>query len=280
MSHQEGTFKAAGGVELYYQGWQAEKSKATIALVHGFGEHSGRYNYLVDALLPVGISFFAYDQRGHGRSPGKRGYVASWSELDEDCAAFVQLVIGKTGRTPLFLMGHSMGGLVALHFVTQHSEQLAQLGVACVITSAPLLSQATLPPLIKLASRILLYVKPDLAVKTGLDANSISRDPAEVARYVNDPLVHSFGTPKLGAEIEGAQQRTLASAQNLSLPLLVYFGTGDQLVPNEGARRFYAAAASLDKTLREYPNGFHELHNDLDRATLFSELIRWIETHG
>lgn len=274
MKHSESTVTSADGTALYCQSWKADAQKAVIALVHGFGEHGGRYNYLVDALLPQGYSIYAIDLRGHGRSPGKRGHVNQWLEFDQDVAALLKWVKASEPAAPIFLMGHSMGGLMVLHYVEQHPE-----GLKGVIASAPFLAAAKLSPLLTIASKVLLKIKPDMNVSTGLDVSTISRDMQEVARYATDKLVHGLGTPKLDAESRAAIERTHANAGKIQLPILLYHGTGDRLVPIAGTRRLAAALTAKDKTLIEYPDGAHESHNDLHRAQVFADLVGWLDRH-
>jgi len=274
MKHTESTLSSADGTVLFCQSWKADQQKAVIALVHGFGEHGARYNYLVDALVPQGISIYAVDLRGHGRSPGKRGHVNQWSEFDQDVAGLLQWVKKSEPSAPIFLMGHSMGGLIALHYVEQHPE-----GLKGIIASAPFLAAAKLSPLLSIASKVLLRIKPDMNISTGLDVSTISRDMQEVARYATDKLVHGLATPKLDAESRAAIERTHANAGRIQLPILLYHGTGDRLVPIAGTRRLAGALTTADKTFIEYPEGAHESHNDLHRAQVFVEIVKWIDAH-
>ena len=274
MKQTESTLSSADGTVLFCQSWKADQQKAVIALVHGFGEHSGRYNYLVDALVPQGISIYAVDLRGHGRSPGKRGHVNQWSEFDQDVAGLLQWVKKSEPDAPIFLMGHSMGGLIVLHYVEQHPE-----GLKGIIASAPFLAAAKLSPLLSIASKVLLRIKPDMNISSGLDVSTISRDMQEVARYATDKLVHGLGTPKLDAESRAAIERTHANAGRIQLPILLYHGTGDRLVPIAGTRRLAGALTTADKTFIEYPEGAHESHNDLHRAQVFADIMKWIEGH-
>ncbi len=279
MPHFERKFRGAGDMELYCQSWQPDQPcRAVILLVHGFGEHGGRYNYLTDYLVAKGYTIHSFDLRGHGRSPGPRGHVNAWNEFRDDLRAFVTTTVATSHAqqpdTPHFLFGHSFGGLIALNYALQYPAELRG-----VIASAPLLAQANLSPLLRLAARVLLRVKPDFAVKTALDGGTISRDPAEVQRYRRDPLVHATGTPRLEQAIRTAIVWTQAHAADLRLPLLLYHGVADRLVPIRGSRTFFDAVTIADKTWIEYVGGFHESHNDLDRATVFADLTRWLEAH-
>ncbi len=249
-----------------------------ILLVHGFGEHSGRYNYLIEHLVPQGYVIHAIDLRGHGRSPGARGHINNWQDLCDDARAFIATtgptVAAQSSPLPHFLFGHSFGGLIALNYALQYPEHLQG-----VVVSAPLLAQAKISPLLIMLSRVLQRVKPNFAVNVKMDATTISRDPAEVQRYTKDPLIHSIGTPRTAHEIEKAATWTLAQAARWQLPLMLYHGNADRLVPITGSRQFYAQVTFPDKQWVEYEGGYHESHNDQDRAQVFVDLSTWLEAH-
>ncbi len=275
MQYAEGKFRGAGELELYYQTWQpANAARGVVLLVHGFGEHSSRYNYLIEHLIPQGYAIHAFDLRGHGRSPGARGHVNQWRELQDDVRAFTDKVTSQHPTLPLFLFGHSFGGLIALNYALQSSANLHG-----VIASAPLLAQAKISPFLIVLSRVLQRVKPNFAVNVKIDVTTISRDPAEVQRYAKDRLVHSTGTPRMAQEIEKAALWTLDHAAHLRIPLLLYHGSADRLVPIAGSRQFYAQVTFPDKCWIEYADGYHESHNDRDRAKVFADLTTWLDAH-
>ncbi len=275
MQHFEGNFSGATNTQLFYQRWRPDGAPhATLAIVHGFGEHSARYMNVVNALVPRGYAVSGFDLRGHGRSPGQRGYINAWAEYREDTAAFLKLVTEQEPSRPLFLMGHSMGGLIALEYGLHRPE-----GLRGVIASAPLLAQPGISPVLLTLSRILSRVYPTFSLNTGLDATAISRDPNVVKAYTEDSLVHSLGTPRLGTEITAAQNWVLAHAAELRVPLLVFFGTADRLAPPEGTRRFYDRVTVADKQKIEYEGAFHETHNDIIADQVMANLTRWLDAH-
>ncbi|HIE38300.1 MAG TPA: alpha/beta hydrolase [Anaerolineales bacterium] len=275
MEHSEGTFQGAGGLELYYQRWRPEREpRAVLAIVHGFGEHSGRYTNVVNHLVGQGYAIYGFDHRGHGQSPGQRGYIHEWGEFREDVRAFLRMVgEGESGR-PLFLMGHSLGGLIVLEYALRHPE-----GLRGVIASGPALGQVGISPILLSLSRILSRVWPRLSMDTGLDATAISRDPAVVRAYQEDPLVHSKGTPRLGTEMTKAIEWVQAHAADLRLPLLILQGEADRLVPPEAGRAFFEKVTFPDKEWRGYEGGYHEPHNDITRDQALSDLTGWLERH-
>jgi alpha-beta hydrolase superfamily lysophospholipase len=281
MEHTEGTFGGAGGLDLYLQSWHPDGDPvATLALVHGLGEHSGRYQNLVNYLVPRGYAVYGFDLCGHGRSPGRRGYINSWEELRRDVGSFLRYVNraeGTGGDRPLFLMGHSFGGLIVLEFVLYDGQPTPALNG--VVVSAPGLSTEGFSPLLILMARILSRVQPALAIKTGLDSTALSRDPAVALAYQQDPLVHGLGTPRLTTESIGAIQRTFASVARWQLPLLMFYGTADRLVPPAASRRFFEQVPIEDKQLIEYEGGFHESHNDIESERVLADLEDWLSRH-
>ncbi|MBN1316810.1 MAG: lysophospholipase [Anaerolineales bacterium] len=274
MIHDESTFKAVDGLELFYQSWKPEKGKAAVAIVHGFGEHSGRYSNVVEHLVGKGYDVHAFDLRGHGRSPGKRGHINAWSEYRNDVKSFVEMLAAQKPGQPLFLMGHSLGGLVVLEHLLRSPD-----GLQGVIASGPTVAQTGVSPLIVALSSILSRIVPAMTINTGLDATAVSRDPEVVEAYRSDPLVHSFGSPRLGAEMQKAMAWTMQHAKEWKTPLLVLYGSADRLVPPEAVRAFYKQVPIADKERIEYEGGFHEPHNDIIHQQVTADLERWLSQH-
>ena len=243
MHQTQGTFYGADNVPLFYQSWQPDgEPRGVVAIAHGFGEHSGRHETIARPLVAEGYAVFGYDHRGHGHSPGKRGYINQWREFREDLAAFLNMIRQENSSRPLFLFGHSMGGLIVLEYALRHANNLAG-----VVASSPFLAQANLPAYLQFISRVLSRLWPGLNVSTGMDTSGISRDPAEVKRYGDDPLNHSLGTPRLGTEITAAIEWTQAHALEWKIPLYLYHGTADKVIPIEGSRTFFSHVTAADK---------------------------------
>ena len=275
MEHTEGKFKGMGGIELFYQRWQpAGDPRATVAIVHGFGEHSGRYMNVVNCLAPAGYAVYGFDHRGHGRSPGQRGHIMAWTEYREDVRAFLKIAAEQEPKRPLFLMGHSLGGLIVLEYVLRYPD-----GLQGVIASSPLLAQPGVSPILIMLARLLSRIYPNFSLKTGLDASGISRAAIVVKTYVDDPLVHSLATPRLSTEISAAQAWSLAHAAELKLPLLMILGSADRLAPPDGGRKFFSQVTFTDKELHEYKDAFHECHNDIIYQEVVADLKRWLDAH-
>jgi len=273
MRHTEGHLTSSDGLQLYYQGWlPAGEPRAVVCIVHGIGEHSGRYASLVEALVPAGFAVYGMDNRGHGRSEGVRGGLPAWDALHADVRRLLERAQAQHPGRPLFLMGHSLGGLIVLGYALRYPE-----GLRGVVASAPALQSKGISPLLMVLARLLARLAPNLTMNTGLDAEGISRDPAVVQAYRRDPLVHSLATPRMATESEQEMAWVNARAAEWRLPLLLLHGDADRLVPIEGTRAFFASAPAADKTLRVYPGGYHESHNDLHRQQAVSDILAWLE---
>ena len=265
----------ADGVGLAAEDWMPAETRAVIAIVHGIAEHGGRYAWLAARANAQGIGVVTVDLRGHGRSPGERSYVERFDDylLDVDAlwAGARELAAGR----PLFLMGHSMGGAIALRWVAQRRPAMA--GV--ILSSAALKIGGDVPRLLIALAPLLSRWLPHLR-GTRLDPAVISRDPAQVAAYVNDPLVSLKAPPaRTGAELLAAMEAHRAEAPGLDMPVYLFHGDADRLTDPAGSREIFAAWGGPDKTLRLWPGSRHETLNDLDRDAVVGELLAWIDAH-
>lgn len=275
MQHDEGKFKGFGGIELYYQRWRPDGTpRAVVAIVHGLGEHCGRYMNVVNCLVPHGFTVYGFDLRGHGRSPGQRGQINAFSEFREDVRSYLRFVTNQERGRPLFLYGHSLGGLIVLNYVEYYPE-----GLKGVIASGPAVGKLGISPLLFALARVLSVVAPKLSMKNGLDVTAISRDPNVVKAYTSDPLVHPLGTPRLATEMAAAGQYANEHAGDIKLPLLIVQGGADRICVPEGSRAFIEKVSSDDKQRIEYPGTYHEPHNDLDSDKVIGDIERWIVAH-
>ena len=276
MKHTEGNFNGANDLNLYYQCWRAAKNeKAIIVLVHGFGEHSGRYMNMVNHMVPLGYSIYSYDHRGHGRSKGEPGHVLNWAEFREDLKLFLSLVRDAHPELPIILMGHSMGGLIVLNYMLSNPDE----DVKTVIASAPLLAQPGISPVLIMISKILSKIWPGFSIDTKLDVNSISRDPAVIKAYQKDPLVHSRASARFGTELSATIEWTQSHAADFNKPLLMYHGESDSLVPLAGTKTFFDSVKINEKDMHIYPGGFHEPHNDIDHLNVTKDIENWLSKY-
>lgn len=274
MNRRDGNFTAQGGVRLHWQAWEPDEgAKASLLVVHGYGEHGGRYGHLVDHFVPLGYEILALDQRGHGRSGGPRGHVGRFPELVADLHAFrVRVEEERKGR-PLFLIGHSMGGLIAVHYALAHAA-----GLAGLVLSSPALGLADPPGAWRRAlAGILSVVAPRVSFHGNVEPALLSRDASVGRAYAADPLVHSRVTARFFTELEGAIEEAAARAPELTLPLLVLQAGEDRLVDPTAAEAFVGRVSSEDHELRVYPGYYHEIFNEIGKERVFADLQTWIE---
>lgn len=243
-----------------------------MALVHGIGEHSGRYAYLVDRLLEQGVAIAAFDARGHGRSGGLHGHIDTWSNYRDDVHEFLRYVSAHFMRIPLFLYGHSLGALIVTDYVLFYPDGLEGL----IVSGHPLRPTGAAKPYLVLIARLLSRYRPTTALRLGISDDALSRDPAVVRAYREDPLVHRKVTARWGTEALEAIDRVRARAVEIHVPLLVLHGEADMINSVEGSKELFNLASSADKQLLVYPGGYHEPHNDLDRDKVVSDVIEWI----
>ena len=265
-----------GGGRVPARAWCADRPRAVIAVVHGLGEHGGRYAALAGDLVSARYSVAALDLPGHGQASGPRGDVASWSTArDEWLPAMMKAartLPGVSTATPLVLLGHSLGGVMALDFGLAHPEALAAL-----VVSAPGLRSAP-PPRWKLALGHLVHaVAPSLGIAAGLDESAMSRDPEVIKGRADDPLVHQRISPRLYFAFEEARQRVLRDAGRLAVPTLVLVGGADRVVDPLGGSAFAAAAPTGRAQLITYPAAYHEIFNDHDRGRVIADMLGWLD---
>jgi len=276
MEHTEGTFQGTRGLEIYYQTWLPEGDpKAAIIIVHGLGEHSGRYDNVVDHMVPLGYAVYGFDLPGHGKSDGTREFVEQFKDYSDTLTTYRKMVEGWQSGKPIFLLGHSMGGLITTQYLIGHSKDFSGAVISApAITVPENITQMTIT-LGKLFSKI----APKLGVMA-LDANMISKDPAVVEKYVHDPLVfHDKTTARLSAELLKTMMQVDQDMEKITVPMVIVQGSEDKLANPQGAKTLYAQAGSMDKTLKIYDGLFHEVFNEPEKALVLSEVASWLEAH-
>jgi alpha-beta hydrolase superfamily lysophospholipase len=256
--------------------WCAGRPRALVAIVHGLGEHCGRYAALAEMLVERRFTVAALDLPGHGEAKGARGDARSWEFLRDQCVpATFTASRGMPDHPPdlqTVLIGHSMGGLLALDFALAHPRQLL-----AVVASAPALRSAA-PPLWKLALvRMARWLAPSHGFAHGLDASGMSRDPEVLDLRREDPLVHDRISPRLYFGFEEARKRVLGEARRLAVPALVLQGMADRVLDPRGALEFNVAAPHGMSRIITYPGAYHEVFNDLDREQVVRDLVGWLD---
>jgi acylglycerol lipase len=274
MHTSDGAFATADGLTLFERAWLPDdQAKAVIVIVHGYAEHSGRYEHVGRALAARGYAVEAFDLRGHGRSEGDRAVARSFGRYLSDLRRFRARVTARHPGLPLFLLGHSMGGtIVALYAIVD------QPAVQGIILSGPGLigrgaAWRITAPLFSALGRLF----PSLPLAQ-LKAETVSRDPAVVEAYDNDPLVYRG---KMRAGMMRAFVRALdrigEGMDSISAPLLLLHGTADELTNVEGSILLYERARSADKTLRLYDGLAHEILNEPEKEQIIGELLAWLD---
>jgi alpha-beta hydrolase superfamily lysophospholipase len=259
---------------LFAQAWLPDAPpKAVIVVAHGLGEHSGRYATLATELAGRGYAVYALDHRGHGRSGGPRANIGRFAYLVSDFSAFVGRCARQHLDTPLYVLGHSMGGAVAFATALRLQHQLRGL-----VLSAPALAVDTaVPRLQEWLARALSVIAPNTGA-LNIPPSAVSRDPSVVMRYESDPLVHHAGVPaRTVVELLDAMAGFPAGVRDLRLPTLILHGTADKLVPLAATRPLYQAISANYRTLKLYDGLFHEVFNEPERATVTADLFSWLE---
>ena len=273
MKHQEGFFKGARDTQIYFQNWLPEgEPKALLLIVHGLAEHSGRYINVVNHFVPLGYAVHGFDHPGHGKSEGTRVYVGRF----EDYTDTIKIYFGRirSGK-PVFLVGHSMGGLIGSVYLLDHQRELT----GAVLSGPAVKVPDKITPTTVVVGKILSALLPRFGL-LGLEAEGICRDPAVVQAYISDPLVHKGKTTaRLAAEMLKAMQHISAQASKITLPIMIVQGSADRLVDPAGARMLYDTVGSVEKEIRIYKGFYHEVFNEPERERVLRDVERWIEAH-
>lgn len=273
MKHIEGNFKGVGDAHLYYQAWLPDGDvKAVLFLVHGLGEYCGRYTNPINYFVPLGYAVYGLDHLGHGKSDGEREVIERFADYTDPLTLYYQMVKDWQPGKPVFILGHSMGGLITCYYLLDH-----QADFKGAIISAPAIKVSdSISPMTITLGKILSRIAPKTGV-LALETSGISRDPEVVKAYVNDPLVFHGKTPaRLAAEMLKAMVRVTTEADKITLPFIVVQGSEDKIVDPGGAQMLYAKAGSKDKTLKVYEGLYHEVHNEPERATMFKDVEAWL----
>ena len=268
---REERVKGTDDVRLFVRSWRPDgTARGVVALVPGFNAHSGYYGWAAEQLVASGLAVYAVDLRGRGRSDGERFYVRNFEDYVSDVATLIALAKSREPDLPVFLLGHSAGGVVACLYVIDHPDEVAGLicGSVAYDLSAPDFALAVFNGLGHVVPHThILHLKNEL----------FSRDPA-VVEAMNDDLLIAHETPpaQTVAEMVRADERLKREGPSVTLPVLVLHGTADKATSPSGSRRFYENAGSSDKTLTLYKGHFHDLLNDIDKESVVADIAGWI----
>ncbi len=272
MQTTEFTFTGAGGVTIFTTSWLPDTTpRDHLVLAHGYGEHLGRYRAVAEYFTAAGYAVHALDHRGHGKSGGTRAVIDSFANADADIDQLVDKVRGESGLARIKLLGHSMGGSLALNYALNHPEKLSGL-----VLSGPAIGGG-LPKLQALLLGLISRIAPALGM-IALDADAVSRDPQVVADYKADPLVFHGKVPaRTAREMMHAVTTYLPRVGSMQLPCLLMHGSADTLVRVEDAQPVFDAIASPDKTVRIFDGLYHEIFNEPERLEVLRIVKDWLE---
>jgi alpha-beta hydrolase superfamily lysophospholipase len=274
-AHVEGTFPGAAGGSVFWQAWTPDAVKAVVVLSHGLAEHSGRYAHVAARLNDAGYVLYALDHRGHGRSDGTAGNIEGMAVVRADLDTLLTRARGEHPGLPVFLLGHSFGGRAALDYVVDRGGS----GLTGLVLSGAFVDPEAGNAVQRRLAGVLSRLAPNLGV-VPLDPSTVSKDPAEVEKYVTDPLnYHGKVRARSGAEMIAASRRVAAGVRAVTLPALVMHGAADRLAPPEGSRLVAERLGSNDKTLTLYDGLFHEIFNEPERDAVLADVVTWLDKH-
>jgi acylglycerol lipase len=270
--HEESELAGVGGLRIYWQSWRPDsEARAVIVIAHGASEHSGRYAHVAARLVDEGYAVYAIEHRGHGRSDGPRALIDRLKNAVSDLQCLVVQAAGAHPDAPVFLLGHSMGGTVALVYTLRHQDRLSGL-----ILSGPLAALEAAPPHLRILGRVLSTVAPRRPL-IAIDAGLISRDPAVVRAYADDPFVYHGKLPaRTVAELARAIDSFPDGVPAITIPTLIMYGTADRLCPPQGSLMLAERIGATDKTLRAYDGLYHEILNEPEQERVLDDLCSWL----
>ncbi len=271
--HIESTRQTPDNLCIYYQLWLPEQSaKAVVCLVHGLGEHSGRYAHVAASLNNAGYALLGFDLRGHGKSDGPRGHTPAYDVLMTDIDLLLDEAAARYSGLPRFLYGHSLGGNLVLNHVLRRKP-----AIAGVIATSPAIRVAVPLPAFQVAlAKVMNKVRPGLQMANGLALEGLARDPDVIRAYTSDPLVHNRISVRLALEMFEAGEWALAHAAEFPAPLLLVHGTKDMITSAKASEEFAAKAPEGRCTLRLWEGFYHETHNEPEKAEVISFMIDWL----
>lgn len=268
----DGQVEAVGGLSLYYHGWEASDPRAGLLLIHGLAEHGGRYADLGRRMAGYGLSVYALDLRGHGLSDGRRGHADRFEVLLQDVDRFRREIEGITDELPLFILGHSMGGLITARYIEEYDARFR----GAIVTSPWLATGMGIPHWKIVAAGMLNKLLPALPMDAGINEQYLSHDPVVVTRYRDDPLVHGKITPRLFAEASMAMGLVMQRSDRIRIPILFILAGDDRIVDTRKSEAFARSLKIEDVSIRVLPDYYHEVLNDYDRNITLHAIRDWI----
>ena len=270
----ERSFDGVGGVRIVYDVWTPDTTpRGVVVLSHGYAEHARRYDHVAQRFGESGLLTYALDHRGHGRSGGKRVYLRDLSEYTDDFHTLVGIAAKDHPGLKRVVLGHSMGGGIVFAYGVEHPDDYT----AMVLSGPAVDAQAAVSTVMVFVAKTLGKIMPGLPVEQ-LPTDAVSRDPAVVAAYNADPLVYHGKLPAgIARALLSVGETMPQRAAALTAPLLVVHGEQDKLIPADGSRRLLECVASEDAHLKIYPELYHEVFNEPERAVVLDDVASWIE---
>ncbi len=270
--YETNEMRSVDGLSLFTCRWNVENPRGVICLVHGIGEHSGRYAHVAAYLNQAGYAMLGFDLRGHGRSQGQRGHIPGYESFMEDIALMLRSARERWPQQPLFLYGHSLGGNQVINYLLRRQPSLAG-----AVATGPSLRIAFEPPAFKVAlGRLMNNLMPAFSQVTGLEVQALSRDASVVQAYIDDPLVHDRISARFFVDAMDAGFWALEHAAELKTPLLVMHGSADRLTSPKASEEFAARAGSLC-SFKMWEGLYHEIHNEPEKEQVFVFLRNWLD---
>ena len=273
MKQQDGFFSNQENQSIYYQTWLPDESaRAVLLIAHGLNEHCGRYQHLAEYFVKEGYAIFGFDYPGHGKSEGTRSYVKDFSEFTETLLIYIEKIKEWQPNLPIFIVGHSMGGLVGAHLLIDHPDQVA----GAILSGSLILVPDNISPLTITIGKIISTILPKLGL-AAIDSSGLSRDPNIVQAYIADPLVFTGKvTTNLSIKMNQAMDRVVTDGSKINLPLLLLHGKADYLVDPVSTQFLYDLVSSENKKIIYYEGFYHEIYNEPEHEQVFEDVSSWL----
>ena len=267
------TIPSSDGIDLFIRDYSLQNSNKVILIIHGLGEHSGRYLKLIQDFNDKNISVFTIDIRGHGKSGGKRGHSPSYKQLMSDIQYFIKHVTNKISNQKYFLYGHSFGGNLVINYSFQKNQKING-----IIATSPCIKPAIRPSRIKLfMGKLFQKLIPSLRLSSGIKINGISKNLQVIKDYINDPLNHNKVSIQLGLDIVSSGIYALENSQYITVPMLVFHGKNDELTSYSASKKLAENSGSNIKFIG-FNDAYHEIHNEPEKAELLRNIFNWINS--
>ena len=271
-------FQTKDGLTLYTEyALPQDEPKAVVLLVHGYGEHSGRYQHVIARLTASGYAVYTLDHRGHGKSEGVRAYCDYMDQFVEDLKIYFDHMKAAQPGKKRIVLGHSMGALISLAFTERYQSEIDALA----ISGAPVNADANVSPALVMVGKVLTHLVPKMHLLPSSGAGILSRDPEIDIAWDNDPLTNKKPMRvRLGVEMNNMARSVRDHLADLRLPILIMHGTEDKLVNPSGSQLAYDKVSSKDKTLKLYPGMRHEIMNEIGKEAVLDEIVTWLDQHA